>query len=116
IRTLLRKIYQRLPAGGALLIAEKLLADDKTGPMLALMQSLNMVVCTEGKERTVREYELLLKQAGFGEVQGRQTTGPLDAVLATKIDSLTPSQLHSLIVSLYRIFVLFVLSFLYASS
>ncbi len=84
IRTLLQKIYQRLPAGGALLIAEKLLVDDKTGPMLALMQSLNMLVCTEGKERTVGEYERLLKQAGFAEVQGRRTKGPLDAVLATK--------------------------------
>lgn len=87
IRTLLRKIYQRMPVGGALLIAEKLLAEDKTGPMGALMQSLNMLVCTEGRERTVSEYELLLKQAGFAEVQGRRTTGPLDAVLAIKKDA-----------------------------
>jgi acetylserotonin N-methyltransferase len=84
IRTLLRKIYQRLPAGGALLIAEKLLAEDKTGPAGALFQSLNMLVCTDGKERTLREYEALLKQAGFTEVQGRRTNGPVDAVLATK--------------------------------
>jgi len=84
IRTLLRKIYERLPAGGAVLIAEKVLAEDKTGPMWALMQSLNMLVCAEGKERTVSEYERLLRQAGFAEVQGRQTKGPLDAVLAIK--------------------------------
>jgi acetylserotonin N-methyltransferase len=84
IRTLLRKICERLPAGGALLIAEKLLADDKTGPTGALMQSLNMLVCTEGKERTLSEYETLLKEAGFAEVQGRRTSAPLDAVLATK--------------------------------
>jgi acetylserotonin N-methyltransferase len=82
IRILLRKIYQRLPADGALLIAEKLLVDDKTGPSAALFQSLNMLVCTEGKERTLPEYGLLLKQAGFTAVQGRRTNGPLDAVLA----------------------------------
>jgi acetylserotonin N-methyltransferase len=84
IRTLLRKIYERLPPGGALLIVEKLLVDDKTGPAGALFQSLNMLVCTEGKERTLGEYESLLKQAGFAEVQGRFTGRPLDAVLATK--------------------------------
>jgi acetylserotonin O-methyltransferase len=84
IHTLLRKIHQCLPAGGALLIAEKLLAEDKTGPNGALFQSLNMLVCTEGKERTLSAYESLLKQAGFAEVQGRRTQAPLDAVLATK--------------------------------
>jgi acetylserotonin N-methyltransferase len=84
IRTLLRKFCERLPAGGALLIAEKLLIDDKTGPTGALMQSLNMLVCTEGKERTLSEYETLLKEAGFAAVEGRRTKGPLDAVLAAK--------------------------------
>jgi acetylserotonin O-methyltransferase len=56
IRMLLSKIYRALPPGGALLIAEKLLADDKSGPTPAHMQSLNMLVCTEGKERTLAEY------------------------------------------------------------
>src|SRR5262249_11867415 len=32
IRLLLGKIYERLPAGGALLVAEKLLDDDRSGP------------------------------------------------------------------------------------
>jgi len=84
IMTLLGKVYDRLPAGGALLIAEKLLQEDRAGPVWAQMQSLNMLVCTEGKERTLKEYDALLKQAGFAEVQGRQTRSPLDAVLALK--------------------------------
>jgi acetylserotonin O-methyltransferase len=84
IDILLRKVYERLPAGGALLVAEKLLSDDRTGPVWAQMQSLNMLVCTEGKERTLPEYEALLKRAGFAEVQGRTTSAPLDAVLAIK--------------------------------
>lgn len=81
---LLARIYERLPSGGALLIAEKLLMDDKSAPRWAQMQSLNMLVCTEGKERTLGEYEALLRQAGFAEVVGCRTPAPLDAVLATK--------------------------------
>jgi acetylserotonin O-methyltransferase len=65
---LLTRIYERLPAGGAVLIAEKLLDDDKKGPSWAQMQSLNMLVCTEGKERTLSEYERLLDQVGFRDV------------------------------------------------
>ena len=84
VRTLLRKVWERLPSGGALLIAEKLLDDDKTGPVPALMQSLSMLVCTEGKERTLAEYTALLRQAGFTQVEGRVTPAPLDAILAVK--------------------------------
>jgi acetylserotonin N-methyltransferase len=73
VLTLLRRIFDRLPSGGALLIAEKLLDDDKRGPSWAQMQSLNMLVCTEGKERTLGEYEALLKQVGFAEVRGART-------------------------------------------
>jgi acetylserotonin O-methyltransferase len=84
IRHLLRKIFERLPAGGGLLIAEKLLAADKSGPTGAHMQSLNMLICTEGKERTLEEYAALLREAGFGEVRGQLTGAPVDAVLAVK--------------------------------
>jgi acetylserotonin O-methyltransferase len=84
ILRLLGRIQNRLPAGGALLIAEKLLNDDKSGPRWAQMQSLNMLVCTEGKERTLAEYEVLLHRAGFADVRGGRTHSPLDAVLATK--------------------------------
>ena len=48
------------------------------------MQNLNMLACTEGKERTLGEYEALLKQgAGFAEVRGSRRL-PGDAILALK--------------------------------
>ena len=47
------------------MIMEKLVQEDRRGPVWALMQSLNMLTCTEGKERTLTEYETLLKRAGF---------------------------------------------------
>jgi acetylserotonin N-methyltransferase len=84
IGKLLAKVYARLPAGGALLIAEKLLNEEKTGPVPALMQSLNMLVCTEGRERSLSEYRMLLEAAGFRNVHGRVTGAPLDAVLGVK--------------------------------
>jgi acetylserotonin N-methyltransferase len=84
IHKLLTKIYTRLPEGGGLLIAEKLLEDDKCGPRWANLQSVNMLLCTEGKERTLAEYTVLLQAAGFRQVEGRRTNSPLDAVLAVK--------------------------------
>jgi acetylserotonin N-methyltransferase len=84
IAVLLAKIYAALPVGGGLLIAEKLLNEDRSGSVATQMQSLNMLVCTEGRERALSEYSTLLGNAGFGEINGRITGAPLDAVLALK--------------------------------
>lgn len=84
IAKLLAKIHAALPAGGAVLLAEKVLHDDKAGPDWAVTQSLNMLLVTEGKERTLGEYEKLLTAAGFRDVACRRTGAPLDAVTAVK--------------------------------
>ncbi len=84
IHLLLAKIFAALPAGGALLIAERLVEDDRLGPLPALMQDLNMLVCTDGRERTRSEYEHLLRSVGFAQVQALKTGTPLDAILGTK--------------------------------
>jgi acetylserotonin N-methyltransferase len=85
IRKLLARIYAALPTGGALLIAERLLHEDRRGPVSTHMQSLNMLVCTEGRERTLSEYSALLRDAGFENVQARVTGAPLDAVMASRV-------------------------------
>ncbi len=85
IEMLLRRICRRLPKGGALLIAERLLEPDKSGPVNALMQSLNMLICTEGKERTLEEYRTLLLDAGFTHVEGKRTGRALDAILCDRL-------------------------------
>jgi len=82
--TLLSKLHERLPSNGAVLLAEKLLDEVKSGPRWAQMQNLNMLVCTEGKERTLGEYQALFKQIGFRDVQGKRTPSHLDALLAVK--------------------------------
>ena len=50
----------------------------------AHMQSLNMLVCTEGRERTAEEFASLLRDAGFHTVESRRTGTLLDATLAVK--------------------------------
>ncbi|HVP00687.1 MAG TPA: methyltransferase [Bryobacteraceae bacterium] len=84
IAVLLAKIYAALPAGGGLLIAEKLLNEDRSGKLATHLQSLNMLVCTEGRERTQSEYSALLRAAGFENITGKVTGAPLDAILAIK--------------------------------
>lgn len=84
IVALLTKIYAALPDGGGLLIAERLLKEDRSGSVATQMQSLNMLICTEGRERTLSEYSALLRGTGFRKITGRVTGAPLDAILALK--------------------------------
>jgi acetylserotonin O-methyltransferase len=84
VQLLLRRIFAALPSGGGLLVAEALMDDDRSGPAHVLMQNLNMLVCTEGKERTCSEYRSLLDAAGFRSIQCRRTGTIVDAVLARK--------------------------------
>ena len=58
--------------------------DDPAPPLPGQLQSLNMLVCTEGKERSAAEYRAILLEAGFAEVEARETGSVVDAVLATK--------------------------------
>jgi acetylserotonin N-methyltransferase len=81
IARLIAKIYAALPLGGGLLIAEKLLQPDYVS---GHMQSLNMLIVTEGRERSAVEYEALLRAAGFSKVDSRRTGAPVDAILAIK--------------------------------
>lgn len=84
VMVILEKISRRLPRGGGILIAEKLLHEDKVGPASANLQSLNMLVCTEGKERSLQEYRVLLERAGFGDIRSHVTGKPLDAIFARR--------------------------------
>jgi acetylserotonin N-methyltransferase len=84
VAALLERIHRSLPISGALLIAEKILHPLKDGPLSAHLQDLNMLVVTEGRERTAAEYEDLCRRAGFRGFQACSTGRPLDAMLAVK--------------------------------
>ncbi|XP_015704070.1 acetylserotonin O-methyltransferase [Coturnix japonica] len=83
-RQLLAEVYKACRPGGGVLLVESLLNDDRSGPVETQLYSLNMLVQTEGKERTVAEYSELLGAAGFREVQVRRTRKLYDAVLGRK--------------------------------
>ncbi len=89
ITKLLARIYAALPLGGALLIGETLVNDHRSGSVYTLMQDLNMLVCTDGKERTFAEYRALLEAAGFASIDFRRTGSLIDAILAVKHPSAT---------------------------
>ncbi|KAG7268830.1 hypothetical protein CRUP_032580, partial [Coryphaenoides rupestris] len=54
-----------LPEGGGVLLVEAVLLEDGSGPLTAQLYSLNMLVQTEGRERTAGQYRALLGAAGF---------------------------------------------------
>src|SRR4030095_10002079 len=84
VRFLLGKICEHLPSGGGLLICERLLNEERDGPVSTYLQSLNMLLCTEGKERSPSEYESLTRDAGFSSFDFRKTGQPVDVMLAVK--------------------------------
>lgn len=68
-RAILRKCYEALPPGGAVVISELLVNDEKTGPAPAALMSLNMLIETVGgRNYTAAEYRAWLEDIGFREV------------------------------------------------
>ncbi len=69
-RRILEKCFAALPRGGAVMICELLVNDEKTGPVPAAMMSLNMLVETEGgRNYTAAEYGGWLKDIGFRRIR-----------------------------------------------
>jgi orsellinic acid C2-O-methyltransferase len=63
--TILAHCRRVMPAGGRVLIAERLIADDPELALPVLLSDMNMLVVTGGRERTNAEYADLLAQAGL---------------------------------------------------
>lgn len=68
--------------GCAVLLAETILDGQTSYPAL---QSLNMLVQTEGVERTEGQYTDLLHKHGFGDIRMVHTSNFLDAFIASKM-------------------------------
>ena len=68
-RALLRRSFEALPSGGAVVISELLVNDEKTGPAPAALMSLNMLIETEGRNYTPAEYSAWLEEAGFRNIE-----------------------------------------------
>jgi SAM-dependent methyltransferase len=84
-RVLLKRIADALVAGGMLLIAEFMPNDQRTGPPLALLFGLNMLLhAPDGDVFTLAEMRSWLKEAGFRKVKTMRAPAPSPLIFATK--------------------------------
>ncbi|HKV38950.1 MAG TPA: methyltransferase [Blastocatellia bacterium] len=84
-KKLIKKSFNSLRDGGLLLIGEMIPNDDRTGPKMAVLFGLNMLLHTnEGDVFTMKEYRRLLREAGFKKTGTISAPSPSPLILATK--------------------------------
>ena len=84
-RALLKKTFKALAKGGTIAIAEFLVDDARTGPPVALIFAVNMLVNTdEGDTWSFGEISGWLREAGFRDPRTIEAPGPSPLILATK--------------------------------
>ncbi|MEU1429047.1 methyltransferase [Nocardia sp. NPDC005746] len=84
-RMLLEKAYRALPEGGAILIYESLIDDDRRTNLPGLLMSLNMLIETPGGfDYTATDLRGWLADAGFHDPQTEHLAGPESMVWAVK--------------------------------
>ncbi|XP_072221960.1 acetylserotonin O-methyltransferase 2 [Leuresthes tenuis] len=82
--TLLKKIYDTCKPGAGVLLVEAMLFENRRGPVMAQIFSLNMLVQAEGRERPPSKYTHMLNKTGFQDVQVCRTGKSYDAILAIR--------------------------------
>jgi ubiquinone/menaquinone biosynthesis C-methylase UbiE len=84
-RALLRKIFDALAAGGAIAIQEFLVEPDRSGPPVALIFAVNMLVNTDqGDTWSFNEISGWLRDAGFENARLLDSPGPSPLILANR--------------------------------
>jgi hypothetical protein len=84
-RMLIRKAYEALPTGGALIIYDSVIDDDRRRNAFGLLMSLNMLIETrEGFDFTGSDCMAWLKEAGFVQTRVEPLAGPDSMVIGIK--------------------------------
>lgn len=84
-RRLLAKAYDAIAPGGALIVYERFIDDDRRSSAAGLLASLNMLVMTTGGgELSSAECKALLEESGFGEVRAQPLGSSQHMVFGTK--------------------------------
>ncbi|WP_431129294.1 methyltransferase [Flagellimonas flava] len=82
---LIKKAYNALPKGGALIVIENIIDDQRNRNAFGLMMSLNMAIETDkGFDFTATDFDRWAKEVGFGQTSVMPLTGPSSAVIAIK--------------------------------
>lgn len=84
-RMLIDKAYRALPTGGALLVFEALIDDERRQNTFGLLMSLNMLIETPGGfDYTGAECSQWMREAGFRDTRVEHLAGPDSMVVAIK--------------------------------
>jgi len=82
---LIKKAYDALPQGGALVVIENIIDDERNKNAFGLMMSLNMMIETEGGfDFSAKDFEGWASETGFSSCTVMPLTGPSSAVIAIK--------------------------------
>jgi hypothetical protein len=84
-RLLLRKAFEALPPGGAVIVYDAIIDDDRSQNAFGLMMSLNMLIETPGGfDYTGADCIGWMKEAGFRETRVEHLVGPDSMVIGIK--------------------------------
>ncbi|MGC2402561.1 MAG: methyltransferase [Acidobacteriaceae bacterium] len=84
-KLLIRKAYEALPSGGALVIYDSIIDDDRSKNAFGLMMSLNMLIETPGGfDYTGADCTGWMKEAGFHNTRVEHLVGPDSMVIGIK--------------------------------
>ena len=84
-KMLIKKAYNALPQGGALVVIENIIDDNRSENAFGLMMSLNMLIETpEGFDFSAADFDGWAKECGFSKTSKMPLTGPSSAVIAIK--------------------------------
>lgn len=84
-RMLMRKAYEAIPAGGAFIVYEAIIDDDRSKNAFGLMMSLNMLIETPGGfDYTGADCAGWMKDAGFSSTRVEPLVGPDSMVIGIK--------------------------------
>ena len=84
-KTLIKKAYDALPQGGALVVIENIIDDNRSENAFGLLMSLNMNIETpEGFDFSAADFNGWAKECGFKQTSVMPLTGPSSAVIAIK--------------------------------
>lgn len=84
-KMLIKKAYDAIPVGGALVVYEAIIDDDRSKNAFGLMMSLNMLIETPGGfDYTGSDCTTWMKEAGFSSIRIEHLVGPDSMVIAIK--------------------------------
>jgi hypothetical protein len=84
-KTLIRKAFDAIPTGGALIVYDSIIDDDRSRNAFGLMMSLNMLIETPGGfDYSGADCTGWMREAGFRETRVEHLLGPDSMVVGTK--------------------------------